>query len=281
MRSEEQVLTHFIEWANKSDIVRTAILTSSRVKKDAKVDFLSDYDIELYVSDIEQFVESDNWLSTFGEVMVRWPYKPRSTFSKEWITRLVLFKDGTRIDFQITEEEKIQNERYDNGYRILIDKDKQGEHCIEPTYSEFIINKPTGEEYNALVHEFWWNAYYIPKYLWRDELPFAKYMLDYTLRYSFIHKIIDWHIGYENNWSIETGALGKKYKKLLSPKLWEEFEQSYAGGGIEENWEAFYKVTDLFRKVAKDIGQKLEYNYPEVVDDEVMAFCNRIKTTKK
>lgn len=281
MRNQEQLLSHFVEWAHNNKVVRTAIMTSSRVSEDAKIDFLSDYDIELYVSDIKEFSINDDWLEDFGPIMVRWPFKPKSTFNENWITRLILFKDGVRIDFQITDQIKIDSKRYDNGYEILIDKDGLARNLNQPTFSEFIIKKPTKEEYEELVHEFWWDAYYIPKYLWRDELPFAKYMLDYTLRYSFIHKIVDWYIGYENNWSVETGALGKKYKRLLPKEIWDEFEQTYAGGGIEENWEAFIQNTKFFRKMAKRVGQKLGYEYPDEVDKEVMDFCNKVRLTKK
>jgi aminoglycoside 6-adenylyltransferase len=52
------------------------------------------------VSDIEPFLEGDEWLEAFGSVMVRWPLRPRSTFDENWLTRLVLFNDGVRIDFQ-------------------------------------------------------------------------------------------------------------------------------------------------------------------------------------
>jgi hypothetical protein len=34
--------------------------------------------------------------------MIKWPLTPMSTFDKNWITRLVLFDSGVRIDFQIT-----------------------------------------------------------------------------------------------------------------------------------------------------------------------------------
>jgi len=280
MRSEEQVLSHFNEWAITNDAVRAAIMTSSRVSKDATIDFLSDYDIELYVSDLNLFRQSDEWLDVFGPVMVRWPHKPGSTFSDDWVTRLILFKDGVRIDFQITDLKHLVSDNYTNGYTVLIDKDGMTEELSEPTYSEYIIKKPSKEEYDALVHEFWWDAYYIPKYLWRDELPFAKYMLDYTLRYEFVHKIVDWYIGSENNWSVETGALGRKYKMLLSKEIWDEFEKTYVGGGIEENWDALYRTTDFFRKMSKIVGSKLGYTYPEQVDQEVMAFCKKIKETR-
>ncbi|OCL26272.1 hypothetical protein U472_09685 [Orenia metallireducens] len=283
MRTEKEVLSQFKEWAKRNELIRVAVLTSSRVRPDANIDFLSDYDIELYVSDLSKFKENDDWLETFGSIMVRWPFKPRSTGFKTgcWITRLVLFKDGVRIDFQITDQLEIESDAYDNGYEILIDKDGITKGLAEPTYSEYIINKPSKEEYEVLVNEFWWDAYYVPKYLWRDQLPFAKYMLDYTLRYSFLHKIIDWYIGMQNDWSVETGALGKKFKNYLDAETWAEWEETYVGADIEENWIAFFNITTFFRKMAKQIGKKLGYEYPDQVDKEVMKFCREIKETKK
>lgn len=78
MRKENEVLSTFNSWAISNNLVRAVILTSSRTNKTNEVDFLSDYDIELYVSDIKIFMD-DKWLESFGEVMVRWPYKPKST----------------------------------------------------------------------------------------------------------------------------------------------------------------------------------------------------------
>ena len=107
MRKEKEVLLQLDTWARKNDLIRAAILTSSRTNPEQPVDFLSDYDIELYVSDLKPFVEDDQWLNVFGPIMVRWPYKPCSTdFSDDYVTRLVLFKDYVRIDFQITDKTK-------------------------------------------------------------------------------------------------------------------------------------------------------------------------------
>ena len=283
MRTEEKVLSHFKKWARNNELVRAAVLTSSRAKPEAELDFLSDYDIELYVSDISEFKKNDQWLDDFGSIMARWPFKPRSTGFKDgnWITRLILFKDGLRIDFQITDQLEIEADAYDNGYQILIDKDRITENLTEATFSEFIIKKPEQDEYETLVNEFWWNAYYVPKYLWREQLPFAKYMLDCTLRYSYLHQIIDWYIGMENNWSVETGALGKKFREYLDDELWLEWEKTYTGADLEENWEAFFKMTSFFRKLAKNIGENLDYNYPEEVDKRVSAFCREIREKKK
>lgn len=281
MRTESEVLSQFKGWAKRNDLIRGAVLTSSRVVPDASIDFLSDYDIELYVSEIGSFEENDDWLKAFGSIMVRWPFKPRSTGKKSWITRLVLFKDGVRIDFQITDQFEIEPDTYDNGYKVLIDKDNIFNELSKPTFSQYLIKKPSKEEYETLANEFWWDAYYVPKYLWRDELPLAKYMLDYILRYLFLNKIIEWYIGMKNNWLVNTGACGKKFKRYLNSKTWSEFEETYAGADVEENWKAFFKTTDFFRKIAKQVGENLGYEYPDNLDKEVVQFCLKIRETDK
>lgn len=279
MRTEYEVLSQLKEWSKRNDLIRGAVLTSSRVTPDAKIDFLSDYDIELYVSDISTFEQNDDWLKAFGDIMVRWPFKPRSTGKKNWITRLVLFKDGVRIDFQITDKLEIKPDTYDNGYEVLVDKDNIFNVLSKPTFSQYVIKKPSKEEYETLVNEFWWDAYYVPKYLWRDELPFAKYMLDYVLRYLFLHKIIEWYIGIQNEWSVDTGACGKKFKSYLDSNIWSEFEETYVGSDVEENWKAFFRITNFFRKIAKQVGEILDYEYPDNLDKEVMQFCLKIRET--
>jgi len=273
MRTEKEILTHFINWAGTNENIRAAILTSSRVNGSAEIDFLSDYDIELYVSKLDLFMLNDDWLKPFGEIMVRWPYKSTSAMEGNWLTRLILFKDGVRIDFQITAEKEIDPKRYLNGYKVLLDKDSITNNITEPTYKEFNINKPSREEFERIVNEFWWEAYYAPKHLWRDELPFAKYILDSSMRFDYLHKVMDWYIGSKHNWQIETGVLGKKYKSLLTTENWQEYEQTFTGSDIEENWEVFFRITKMFRRMAKELSEVLGYNYPQEVDEEVTRFC--------
>lgn len=103
MKSEADVLTRITTWARDETCVRAVILSGSRAYPEGQPDFLSDYDLALYVTDWNQFQEGDNWLNSFGSILVRWPLVPCSTFDSNWLTPLVLFKDGVRIDFQITE----------------------------------------------------------------------------------------------------------------------------------------------------------------------------------
>jgi hypothetical protein len=40
-------------------------------------------------------------------------------------------------------------------------------------------------------------------------------------------------------------------------------------------------MIDLFRKLAKEVGDNLGYEYPEKIDEQVTAYCKKIKTSKK
>ncbi len=214
MKREDEVIGRLRDWANGNDSVRAVVLVGSRVEPDSRPDDLSDYDIELYVNDIQPFM-NDDWLAHFGEVMVRWPLQPMSTFSQDWLTRLVLFKNRVRIDFQITTMDSIEPSAYDGGHRALVDKDALTRELDEATFSEYIIKKPAKEEYEALVNGFFWEATYVAKSLCRDELHFAKFMLDSAMRFEYLQRMIEWHIGEEQDWSVATGVCGRFFKRYL------------------------------------------------------------------
>lgn len=280
MRTEDEVLTQFDSWARGNDLVRAAVLTSSRARPDRKIDFLSDYDIELYVGDLESFQRDDQWLEAFGPIMARWPFRPRSTRDDGWITRLVLFKDGVRIDFQITDQKTIAPDDYDDGYKVLIDKDDLTTRLDPPTFSAHWIKKPSQEQFDTLVHEFWWDATYVPKYLWRDELPFAASMLSQAVRAEYLHTVIEWFIGLRHGWSVNTGLRGKHFKRYLNDELWSEYTATFAGAEIEEHWQAFFNAVALFRKLARIVGEGLGYAYPMQIDKEMTEYFTHIRNHK-
>ena len=197
------------------------------------------------------------------------------------ITRLVLFKDGVRIDFHTTDETEIRPDAYDDGYRVLLDKDNLTAGLNEPTFSKYLITKPSREEYDTLVHEFWWDATYVPKYLWRDELPFAASMLGQAVRDEYLQTVIDWFIGLQHDWSVNTGVRGQRSKRYLDDETWLQYTSTFAGADMEENWQAFFNAVALFRRLARIVRESLGYDYPAQLDQEMTDYYSRIQTTKK
>ncbi len=280
MRNEKAVLNQVSSWAANNENVRAAILTSSRVDPKRTLDFLSDYDIELYVLDLKAF-ENDDWLIVFGQIMVRWPLLPRFTSKEGGLTRLVLFKDGIRIDFQILDKKQIEPDTYENGFRVLIDKDGLTSNLNPPTYTKYSIQKPTEAYFTERVNAFWWDAAYVPKHLWRDELPFAAYMMGQSVRDKSLRIIIEWTIGLQNNWTVETGLGGRWFKRYLDETTWSEYESTFATADIEDQWRAFINAVDLFTRLARHVAESLEYVYPEMLEGERRDYFERMMCTEQ
>ncbi len=273
---EDKPYPKCLQLAGRDDRIRAAILTSSRVDPDAVVDTLSDYDIELYVSNFDQFAD-DKWFEMLGPVLIKWPLKPKSTFRDNGITRLVLFESGTRIDFQIYPALVISPSTYDCGYKILIDKDNLALDLSEPTYSSYLIQKPTEDEYLELVNDFFWDSTYVIKNLKRDELYYAKFMLDNVIRFNMLQKMIEWYIAVTHGWSVKPNKFGRLFKRYLDTETWVELEATFSGPDIEDNYCALKALFKLFRRLAKEVAENLDYKYPDDLDQEVTKYCDQVR----
>jgi aminoglycoside 6-adenylyltransferase len=282
--AERDTTKEVADWAARTDNVRAVILSGSRTNPEAPVDFLSDYDIELFVLDLSPFLLGDEWLERFGTILVRWPHLPLDR--GEGVTRLVLYEDVPRIDFQIKRAERLRDyvsslpDFYDIGYEVLLDKDGLTDGLATPTHSAFRTRPPTEEEYEELTKHFWWNVTYVAKYLHRDELFFAKYMLDDGLHHKYLHTVISWYIGMKNEWNANPGAFGRWFKRHLKPEIWTEIELTFTGAGIEENWEATFKTIEVFRRLASLVGKHMGYEYPAELDQRVTSYLTSIRKLK-
>lgn len=284
MRKEDIMFSELTVWAKANENIRTLILTSSQPNPNAYKDVFTDFDIEFFVDDLQSFLNSDKWLEHFGVMITCIPLKPVE--NEGWITRLVLFENGTKIDFQISTTESLQqltNEsqlppEYDNGYKVLLNKDNLTKDIALPTYTAFITQKPTEEEFYELMNDFWWDTTYVAKSLWRDELYFVKFMLDNVIRFNYLQKVIEWYIGVQNDWHINTNKCGRWFRRYLNKETWEELEKTYDGADIEDNWNALFRTADLFNRLSMHIGKQLGYKYPVEIENKIREYL--IKTRK-
>lgn len=295
MNSTKDMAQVVTDWAKEDENVRVVVLTSSRTNPQAPVDRLSDYDIELYVRDLQPFL-NDEWPETFGDILVREPY----TWELTEITVaenpdgsrriggnagcMIIYRDTPRIDFtilltEVIEEDIAKHGGYvnDTGYTVLLDKDGLTQNAVPPTYSEYWTKQPTESEYREIVHHFWWDITYVAKYLHRDELFAAKYMLDGSLHHHYLKTVMSWYLGMNNRWQSNPGALGRWFKKQLDPPIWSDIEATFAGANAEENWEAMFRIGEMFGRLASEVGAHLGYVYPMELDRDVTAYLSEIR----
>ena len=241
---------------------------------------LSDYDLLLFVRDTAPFVRDEDWLAEFGPMMVRWPLRPGPTFSEDWITQLVLFEDGVRIDFQVTSLPPPGGLNLDGGYRILVDKDELGRRLPVPSYAVDLITHPTAEAFEARLNAFWWDIIYVAKALKRGELNYAKYVLE-GIRFEQLQPLLEWYIGLHHNWSISTGMYGRWFQRYLDCPTWQAYQQTFAGAEIDSNWQALFATLDLVRRIGRELAGSLDFSYPDTTDRKVTGYIRWIKDLDK
>ena len=226
----------------------------------------------------------DAWISEYGKPMVRWGDQSEM-YGLATYFRGVVYQNYVKIDYSLWPVELLARieasgllpDQLDVGYRVLLDKDRLTAGWKQPSYQAHIPARPTEADYQALVEEFWWSTTYVAKSLWRDDLVFARWVLDQDLKLETMRRMLEWRIEIDHNWSVKPGVYGRGLKQLLPPDLWSEFASTYASLDVEETWEALDRVIALFRSVALHVGNVLGYTYPQQVDDQVSSYLEAIR----
>jgi len=278
---KDQQLKTFLAWCNSNKNIRSVILTSSRANPDIMPDILSDYDLEVYVKDLSFCRKNDQWLEQFGEILVRWPLKPQETGLAGWITRLVQFKNRTRFDLQITDVFPRYHPNFDAGYKVLIDKDNCTDTLFPPQYQNLLIKKPSEERFQDRVNAFYWNSLYVAKCLKRDELFYAKFMIDNEIRFNSFQVFIEWYIGMNNRWSVTANKLGRFFKDYIDTELWKRIEATFPDSDSENIWNALYKMIDLSGFLCRAVAAELRYIYPLKLEEESLEYIREIQNMEE
>ncbi len=282
---QEEIIARLVCWGESQPLVRAMVLTSTRAIPGVRVDVLSDYDVILALEDIRPFHASRAWLEAFGRLLVlyRDPLIEDGAFVRSgYVTQ---FEDGLKIDFslwppgllrRVAAAESLPPE-FDAGYRVLLDKDGLAEGMQPPTYRGYIPAPPTEAGYLERVELFFHEATYAAKFLWRDDLVAAKYILNGTMIHEDLLPVLTWHLECEHGWTVKPGLYGRGLKKWLRSDLWAELEGLYCGAEIAENWAALERFIGLFRRAAVEVGERLGFRYPHELDRRSVAYLQRIR----
>ena len=166
----------------------------------------------------------------------------------------------------------------DVGYQVLLDKDNRTSRWKLPSYMAHVPGRPTEAEYLSLIGEFWWEATYVARSLWREDPVFATFSLDYQIKLEVMRRMLEWRMEIEHDWRIRPGVHGRNLNRLLPADIWEQWSRwTYVGSDVAENWVALFRTIELFRRVAREVGAALGYTYPKQLDDEVAAYLNAVR----
>ncbi len=282
MRTEQQMLDLVLETARCDESIRAVIMNGSRVNPNAPRDPFQDFDIVYIVTDVAPFRHNLEWIRRFGELMIlQMPDEmgdpPPS--GEGFFSYLMQFQDGNRIDlglFTLSQWHEHGNDR-DSLSLLLLAKEGIVGPFPPADESSYLPKPPTAREFFDCCNEFWWVSPYAAKGLWRQEILYAKQMLDEYVREQ-LTKMLRWHIGVKTGFQVSPGKLGKYFQNYLEPDLWEMLLKTFSDASYENTWEALFAMCDLFRKVAVPLAGHFGFDYPFDDDRRVTAHLKYVRT---
>jgi aminoglycoside 6-adenylyltransferase len=258
--------------ARNDDNIRAVVLYGSRANIDIVPDKYQDYDI-IFIANNKDIFD----ISIFKNIKIKFmPSKAYPELFHGNHTYLLLFDDDSRIDLSICNMEFFLSS-HANGQpmKSLLDKDKA--LCALPEVDKSLHwIKPMDEEtYNNTCAEFFWEIQNMVKGMKRDELSFAMFIRDVSLR-DMLNRMIDAYIGMNYDYKVSVGTLGKYRKKYLPDRLYEMYLNTYLSNTTKDKWDSLYYMIDLFTLTGKYIAKKYHYIFPEEDEEYIRYYVDRM-----
>ncbi|KAA0547464.1 aminoglycoside 6-adenylyltransferase [Bacillus sp. BGMRC 2118] len=283
MRCDKEMLNLILGVASKDERVRAVYMNGSRTNPKVSKDIFQDFDIVYVVTETASFIEDEEWINIFGDrIMLQEPDKLDKACGMDMdfdssYGYLMLFTDGNRIDLRIGTKKSMVDAFVKEKLTIpLLDKDNILPVIAPPTDVDYQVKKPTEPIYISCTNNFWWCLQNVAKGIWRDELPYAKLMFQYTTRDS-LGKMVSWWIGSKYDFQVSTGKMGKYFKNYLPQSYWEMYKETYSDSDYNNFWNSIFVTCELFRILSKELAQALDFTYPYEDDKNITQYLMHVR----
>lgn len=266
MRTEEEMLDIILSFAKENEAIKVVGMEGSRIHPNIKKDDLQDFDITFVVTDMDQFLQNEEWLDVFGKRIFMQKPEAMTLFDSQpgnWFAYLMILEDGNRIDLKIVPEYEL--DLYlssETLIKILLDKDNLVGDFPLPTNESYHVRRPTYSNFDDSCNEFWWVSTYVAKGICRKEFLYAVDYLNQILR-TELYRMISWKFGIETDFSMSIGKSQRFLENVVSKEIWERILSTYNLSSYEELTECFFEIQALFREVSKEVADELGFRYPD------------------
>lgn len=284
MRDEAVMYQLFMDIANADDRILAVYMNGSRTNVNVPKNIFQDYDLVFVVTETRTFIEDRDWLFKFGNILyMQYPDEhPDFPSDKENIYGwLMQFDDGNRIDLHVESVVHAREHICDDKLcRILLDKGNVLPEIPEATDEDYHVKKPSQAQFRACVNEFWWCSNNLAKGLWREEVPYVQDMANFVVRKQ-LEKMLSWKVGIKTDFSVSVGKSAKYLYRWLDEEEYQLYLSTYFGGGIEEAWEAVFRMCNLFDVATAYVAEELSYTYDAEEGRAAAAFLRHVKCLPK
>ncbi len=263
----QTIIDNFIRWGESSGKLYVAAIVGSQARMDRPADEYSDLDIIMVVDDPADFLSSDGWLYEIGQFYVSFV---ENTVNGD-TERRVLFADALDVDFVLMPVDCIDAldgealSILGRGYSILVDKIGFRNLLHQFDIAKQAYTSPSEKDIDNIVNDFWYHAVWTAKKIRRGELWTAKLCLDSYMK-SKLLTIIECHAHAMHGESYDTWHAGRFIEKWADRWIIEKLPQCFSRYNEQELKAALLATMDLFRAIAMETAEKLNFTYPSDAD---------------
>lgn len=264
MRSEEEVITQILQFANDEQDIRLVAMNGSRVNKNIPADSFSDYDVVFFTDDVIKYTKNKDFLKQFGEILIMTAPDDNDLFPPtfnegEGFIYLVLFTDGVRIDMQFRKlafAHAYINE--DSLTRVLLDKDKRIKTEIIPSDRNYHVRKPSEHTFQSCVDEFWWQYLNTIKSHLRGEFLLAVFYLNLTR--NELNRLLVWKAASEESFDKSYGKEHHKMLDVISADTKNKLLQTFDTTSAMKLIRSLKLAGELFQQEIQIVGSSLGFS---------------------
>lgn len=278
MRTETEIKGLILDFARQDNRVRAVLLNGSRANANIKPDRFQDFDIVFIVDNLETFTADHSWTKIFGRKIIFQlpdemsvgdaPIYPKNTS----FAYLMLLEDKNRIDLTLFSKQYVATDfKPDSLTNLWLDKDGLFAQLPASSDQDYHIKQPTEKEFLDTCNEFWWVSTYVVKALLRDEIIYAKHLLETIVRPMFM-RVIEWKLGIENEFSVSLGKPGRFLKIYLPGDLYQKVLLTYTNADPGENWKALLLLAEIFQQTSGFVAEKLRFRLNKIEEQNTMDY---------
>ncbi len=299
-----------LAWGKVRKDVRGILILGSRARTDHPADEWSDIDFAIAVKDPERYMRDRRWVAEIGQVAACYrdpnpggvtlhtlfasgvyadfgfipvgDVRQAVTFMP-WVRRLapVLDRLPGSIASGLEEQLREGGAYLQTGVRTILDKDGVTERFLAllPP-SSGVTAPPSAHDFAEAVGAFWFNAARIAKHLRRGELWSATSNGWGDEMHPLLLRMIEWHAKVRHGFDYQTWRDGHFLEEWADPPIVARLKGTYPSHDDDAAWKALFATMDLFRDLARDAADRLNFDYPAGADDVVTEQVARLNAER-
>jgi hypothetical protein len=282
----EETIEKLKLWAYQERTIHGVLVLGSQVRPELTGDEWSDLDALLLVDNPQFLLQTDTWLTCFGEtVCMTVEENYLDWLQLTWIVKRVLFADNRTVDFSILPYDRIDDvlplnaEIHVRGYQVIYDDhDDLIASKVEATLANVHENPPqvpTENELNRLVRTLMFYLIYASKKAKRNELWVAVSCINQQIS-NLLLELIEYHVATISKESTLISYEGRFLEQRIDPGIQGELSRCFAKYDTDDAIRTIDHVIETIYRLTKDICDRNKYPFDQCLFEQIWKLYHEI-----